>query len=145
MDFIRKYYHSQIMDSIAPLKTVNRTKSENLFPWFDEHLRVLRQTRDYLYHLKKISGLQVDIDKFKIAKKNYNYFSRKKMVEFYADKNMFFCKKSKSFWKFWQKNVKVKSNLSNENLISSIINDKIEYNDPISSFLQIRGLMSAIH
>ena len=69
---------------------------------------------------------------------------------------MSFSKKSKSFWKFWQKSDKVKSDLSNEkSFIFSIINDYIEYNDPISianefnnffsTFLQIRGLMSAIH
>ena len=69
---------------------------------------------------------------------------------------MSFSKKSKSFWKFWQKSDKVKSDLSNEkSFIFSIINDYIEYNDPISIanefnkffsiFLQIRGLMSAIH
>ena len=46
---------------------------------------------------------------------------------------MSFSKKSKSFWKFWQKSDKVKSDLSNEkSFIFSIINDYIEYNDPIS-------------
>ena len=58
------------MDNIAPLKVLNRNKSENLFPWFDEHQKVLRHTRDYLYQLKKESGSQMGMNNFKIAKQN---------------------------------------------------------------------------
>ena len=70
------------MDNIVPLKVLNINKSENLFPWFEEHQKVLRQTRDYLYQLKKVSGSQIDIKNFKTPKQNYNFFRRKKMIEF---------------------------------------------------------------
>jgi predicted DNA binding CopG/RHH family protein len=92
-------------------------------PWLDDDLKYLAAMRDRAYKDFKISRLDSDKDWFKKLKVDFEKLNNLKMIEFFDKKKINDFSNSKLFWQFHYSYIKIKSDKSYNQTISSITSD----------------------
>jgi hypothetical protein len=113
------YLKSVVIEKVSkccPLRQSKKNDNKNFNPWFDSELQSLKNKRDYLYHLFNASKIQAHYEEYKIARKEFKALNRLKMKEFFALKSAKDFKNSKKFWNFYKSSIKIKSDVSIDDL-----------------------------
>lgn len=104
------------MNLFCPLKQSKTKLDQNQNPWFDSDLQSLKNRRDYLYHILNTSKSLAHYEEYKVARKEFKALNRQKMKDFFGHKSSKDFKNSKKFWNFYKSSIKIKSDVSNEDL-----------------------------
>ena len=110
----------KIIDFHAPKKK-RKIKQNNNVPWIDRELIDLKNLRDSYYSLAESTQNVTDWENYKELRKQYQSLNRVKIIEYFNNKNMNDFKNSKKFLEFYSSSVKVKSDKSSCEAMSSII------------------------
>jgi hypothetical protein len=126
-----------IVDQIAPFKT-KTLKSKN-YPWFDDELRSSRETRDLFFKNAIKSKLSCDWLKYKESRSSFQSLYRRKMKEYFENKNQSNFKNAKQYWNFYSSFVNIKSSVEHSTVNSikfnnSAVFDKKDIGNGFNSF-----------
>ncbi|CAF1131679.1 unnamed protein product [Brachionus calyciflorus] len=118
-NLLKIYQILSILDQIAPLRTITINLSNQL-PRYDEDLIIVKQSRDCDYKRFKRSNSTIDKEIFEFFKKQFKQLNDEKLIKFFQDKTINDFKNARKFWKFFSPLIKVKSDKSTNDTISSI-------------------------
>ena len=106
----------QLLEYYSPEKKIFLRDFE--FPWFDDDLLLIRNTRDNSYKelAKNKESVQLQTQ-FKYWKNSYEHLYEKKLIEYFDKKGVNDFKNSKLFWDFYSSFINLKSDKSNSNSI----------------------------
>ena len=113
----------KVVDSIAP-KVKLRVKGSDL-PWLDGSTFRLKLYRDKLYKRALISKSETDWNAYQLARNDYSRLIKRKMHDYFFDKNTTYFKSSKKYWCFYKKYVKTKKNKTTNSMVCDefLVND----------------------
>ena len=103
-----------VVDSCAPVKKLRLKKDQSL-PWIDKECLFYLHKRNTMHRkaLASKSGREsAEWQAFRSARNFCKALLRRKMVEFFADKDGSYFKSTKSFWAFYKRVVKTKKDSS---------------------------------
>ena len=99
----------KVINLVAPKKKIKIKDKENIFPWNDLELSILKNQRNLFYaHYIKTKS-EESYNSYMDFKARFQKIERVKMIEYFSHKTMKDFKTNKDHWAFYKTHVKMKS------------------------------------